>query len=152
SFHGAAHNRLCQLDFLISLQKGAGIEDGEGNERVFSESNSLASTTRHSSPYHRHLRIHIHFTKWDETKYERLGEFLLNNHATAWRIIKESLETLEATARMEPDFEPNTQCPQWLDEEHKYISSLQFEPEDEKMKVMYLEATEHLERADEHDY
>ncbi|KAF8332247.1 uncharacterized protein EI90DRAFT_3122688 [Cantharellus anzutake] len=32
SFHGAAHNRLCQLDFLIGLQQGAGIEDGEGNE------------------------------------------------------------------------------------------------------------------------
>ncbi|KAF8343922.1 uncharacterized protein EI90DRAFT_2901355 [Cantharellus anzutake] len=28
SFHGATHHRACQLDFLISLQKGAGIEDG----------------------------------------------------------------------------------------------------------------------------
>jgi Kyakuja-Dileera-Zisupton transposase len=32
SFHGAAHNHPCQVDFLIGLQEGAGIEDGEGNE------------------------------------------------------------------------------------------------------------------------
>ncbi|KAF8315761.1 uncharacterized protein EI90DRAFT_2946162 [Cantharellus anzutake] len=74
SFHGAAHHRACQLDFLISLQKGAGIEDGEGNEWVYSESNALAAIIHHASPYYRHLRIHIHFSKWDETKYEKLGE------------------------------------------------------------------------------
>ncbi|KAF8325410.1 uncharacterized protein EI90DRAFT_3128756 [Cantharellus anzutake] len=50
---------------------------------------------------------------------------------------------------MAPDFNPDTQCPQWLDEEHKYISSLQIEPEDERMKLMYLEATEHLKHAEE---
>ncbi|KAF8311020.1 uncharacterized protein EI90DRAFT_2868245, partial [Cantharellus anzutake] len=145
SFHGAAHNRLCQLDFLIGLQQGAGIEDGEGNERVYSESNSLAPVTRHASPYYRHLRIHMHFVKWDETKYERLGDFLLNNHTTAWRIVQESLEIVETTRQMDPNFEPDVQCPQWLDEERNYISSLQFEPQDEKAKVVYLEATEHLE-------
>jgi len=32
SFHGAAHNRLCQLRFHIGLKEGAGMEDGEGNE------------------------------------------------------------------------------------------------------------------------
>lgn len=149
SFHGAAHNRLCQLDFLISLQKGAGIEDGEGNEPMYSESNSLAPITRHASPYYRHLRIHMHFMKWDEIKYERLGDFFLNNYTAAWRTMKESLEILDTTKRMVPDFDPDRQCPQWLDEEREYISSLQVEPEDEKAKVLYLEATEHLERAEE---
>ena len=32
SFHGAAHDRLCQIRFHISLKEGAGLEDGEGNE------------------------------------------------------------------------------------------------------------------------
>jgi hypothetical protein len=73
SFHGAAHHRSCQLDFLIGLRKGAGIEDGKGNERLYSESNALAPIVCHASPYYRHLRIQIHFTKWDEIKYERLG-------------------------------------------------------------------------------
>ena len=62
--------------------------------------------------------------------------------------MKESLEILDATKRMVPDFDPDRQCPQWLDEEREYISSLQVEPEDEKAKVLYLEATEHLERAE----
>jgi len=73
SFHGAAHHRSCQLDFLIGLQKGAGIEDGEGNECLYSESNALAPIVHHASPYYHHLQIQIHFTKWDETKYEQLG-------------------------------------------------------------------------------
>jgi len=73
SFHGAAHNRPCQVDFLIGLQDGAGLEDGEGNERVFSASNAVAIVTRHSSAHYRRMRIHIHFEKWDADKYERLG-------------------------------------------------------------------------------
>ena len=77
SFHGAAHKQTCQLNYLISMKEGAGLEDGEGNEWAFSSSNSLASVTRHATPYYRHLRIHIHFMKWDEDKYERLGELVL---------------------------------------------------------------------------
>src|SRR5260370_19319125 len=49
SFHGAAHNRLCQLDFLISFQKGAGIEDRKSNQSMYFEINSLASTNQHAS-------------------------------------------------------------------------------------------------------
>ncbi len=75
TFHGAAHNRSCQLKFLISFQKGAGTEDGKGNKCLYSESNLLASVTHHASPYNQHLRIEIHFTKWDEMKYEHLGMF-----------------------------------------------------------------------------
>jgi len=73
SFHGIAHHRSCQLQFLIGLQEGAGIEDGEGNECVYSESNALVAVTHHASPYCCHLQIQIHFSKWDEIKYEKLG-------------------------------------------------------------------------------
>jgi hypothetical protein len=73
SFHGAAHSRSCQVDFLIGLQEGAGLEDGEGNERIFSASNGVAAATRHASAYYRRMRIHIHFEKWDADKYEHLG-------------------------------------------------------------------------------
>src|SRR5260370_25325532 len=61
------------MKFLIGLQEGAGIEDGKGNECVYSESNALATVTHHASPYYHHLRIQIHFSKWDEVKYEKLG-------------------------------------------------------------------------------
>ena len=76
SFHGAAHSRSCQLDHIITSKEGAGIYEGEGCERVFSSSNGIVVVTRHASSYYRHLRIHIYFTKWDEEKYERLGDIL----------------------------------------------------------------------------
>ena len=43
SFHGRAHNRLCQLLFLATYVKGIGLKDLEGCERFFSKLNALAS-------------------------------------------------------------------------------------------------------------
>ena len=74
SFHRAAHNRLCQLRFHIGLTEGAGMDDGEGNEQLFSASNALAGVIHHATAYYRHLRIHVHFNKWDQDKYEHLGK------------------------------------------------------------------------------
>ena len=45
AFHGHAHNRLCQLNFLTTYVEGLGLEDLEGCERFFSKSNALASST-----------------------------------------------------------------------------------------------------------
>ena len=74
SFHGVAHSRLCQLDHIIGSKEGAGIEDGEGSEWAFSSSNDVAPVTHHAMSYYCHVQIHIHFEKWDEDKYECLGE------------------------------------------------------------------------------
>ena len=62
SFHGHAHNRLCQLSFLASYVKGMGLEDLEGCERFFSKSNALASSLRYSSIFHCQQKI-IEFMK-----------------------------------------------------------------------------------------
>ena len=74
SFHGAAHNQHCQLCFHIGLIEGAGMDNGEGNEQLFSASNALAAVVCHATAYHQHLHIHIHFDKWDQDKYEHLGK------------------------------------------------------------------------------
>ncbi|KAI6129957.1 hypothetical protein EV401DRAFT_2054431 [Pisolithus croceorrhizus] len=42
AFHGHTHNRLCQLDNLMTYVEGLGLEDLEGCEWVFSKSNALA--------------------------------------------------------------------------------------------------------------
>jgi len=56
-FHGHAHNRLCQLQYLATYVKGMGLEDLEGCERFFSKSNALATSVRHSSIFHRKQKI-----------------------------------------------------------------------------------------------
>lgn len=62
SFHGHAHNRLCQLRFLATYVKGMGLEDLEGGERFFSKSNALASSIRHASVFNRKQKI-VEFAK-----------------------------------------------------------------------------------------
>ncbi len=57
SFHGHAHNRLCQLELLSTYVKGLGLEDLEGCERFFSKSNSLANSTCYASAFHRQQSI-----------------------------------------------------------------------------------------------
>lgn len=42
AFHGHAHNRLCQLDNLMTYIEGLGLEDLEGCEWAFSKSNALS--------------------------------------------------------------------------------------------------------------
>jgi len=95
----------------------AGIEDGEGNKRLYYSSNALMSVMHHSMAYYCHLQIHIHFEKWDQDKYECLGQSLfivwyeisdsifhiipgnvvINNHSSAILLIKKSLDTLKTT-------------------------------------------------------
>ncbi|KAF8323615.1 uncharacterized protein EI90DRAFT_2886562, partial [Cantharellus anzutake] len=147
SFHGVAHSRLCQLDHLIGLKEGVGIEDGEGNEWAFSSTNGVAAVTQHASAHYRHFQIHLHFEKWDQDKYERLGNFLLGNHTSAWTQIRKSMDILEATKCMHPSYF-DWDCPLFLQEEKEYIASLRSEPKAEQAKIEYLEALERLENAD----
>ena len=57
AFHGHAHNRLCQSQFLATYVLGLGLEDLEGCERFFSKSNALASSTQYASGFHRRQSI-----------------------------------------------------------------------------------------------
>ncbi|KAF8332283.1 uncharacterized protein EI90DRAFT_3122714 [Cantharellus anzutake] len=143
SFHGAAHNRSCQLEFLIGLQKGAGIEDGEGNEVSIRKAMHLPLPP----DTHHHTVATFEFT-YTLPSGMRRRDFLLNNHTSAWRIIKESAEVLETMRRLCPTFDPDSDCPRWLQEERQYIASLRSEPESERRKIEYLEAIECLERAE----
>ena len=165
SFHGAAHNQLCQLSFHIGLMDGAGIEDGEGNKRLYYSSNALMSVMFHLMAYYYHLQMHIHFEKWDQDKHECLGQslfivwyeisdsifhiipgkFLIDNHSSAILLIKKSLDTLKTTWHIQPTFNPDCNCPQWLQQEKDYIKSLWVKPKWEYKQIEYLEANEHLE-------
>lgn len=77
SFHGHAHNRICQLSHLATYVEGLGLSDLEGTERLFSQSNDLASSVRHSSIFHRQQRTVNFFKHLDMTDtYEGLSTLL----------------------------------------------------------------------------
>jgi hypothetical protein len=74
-FHGHAHNRLCQLEYLGTYVEGQGLEDLETCERFFSRTNELASTTRYASSFHRRQAYSSYFEHLDEhDTYENLSE------------------------------------------------------------------------------
>ena len=66
SFHGHAHNRLCQLSFLATYVKGLGLEDLEGCERYFSRSNGLSKSVRYASKFHRRQDISTFMQQIDD--------------------------------------------------------------------------------------
>ncbi len=68
SFHGHAHNCLCQVHWHPNYIEGIGKEDLEGCERVFSASNALAPGTHLASRFHRQQDIEEHFLFWSEDK------------------------------------------------------------------------------------
>ena len=73
AFHGHSHNRGCQVQYHPLYFAGAGKEDFEGCERLFSESNALASGTRLATPFHRHQAIEEFAKFWSCQKHAESG-------------------------------------------------------------------------------
>lgn len=72
AFHGHAHNRLCQVEHHSKYKVGAGKEDFETCERVFSESNALAAQIRNTTDFHHHQVLDEHFAFADLDKFAAL--------------------------------------------------------------------------------
>ncbi|KIK37553.1 hypothetical protein CY34DRAFT_63315, partial [Suillus luteus UH-Slu-Lm8-n1] len=102
AFHGHAHNRLCQVQHHSKYKLGAGKEDFETCERVFSESNALASETRNATEFHRHQALDEHFRFADMDKYANLSNFLYNNYVQALEAIA-TTSTFLAESPIGPD-------------------------------------------------
>lgn len=80
SFHGHAHNRLCQLGFLATYVEGMGLEDLEGCERYFSRSNGLAKSCRYASRFHRQQEITTYVKHFDSFEtYANLSTWSFSN-------------------------------------------------------------------------
>jgi Kyakuja-Dileera-Zisupton transposase len=72
SFHGYAHNRICQLSHHLLYVSSFGLEDVETCECVFSAFNGLAPITHCASAFHRHQAIDLFAEQWDNDKYQEL--------------------------------------------------------------------------------
>ncbi|KAE9393540.1 hypothetical protein BT96DRAFT_999318 [Gymnopus androsaceus JB14] len=86
TMHGYAHKCLCQLLFLMLYIVRCGLEDGEGDERFFSSSNSLAPITRHQSAFHCRRAISEFLYYKDIETYASTSKFLYENDKQALAI------------------------------------------------------------------
>lgn len=58
-FHAYVHNWGCQLDYNPRLNKGWGMSDGEGSERVWYKLSSLVAALRYSTKQHRIWELNL---------------------------------------------------------------------------------------------
>lgn len=142
AFHGTAHNYACQTENHPNIIEGMGLEDLETLERVFSASNSLASTTRYASAYRRRVAIDLFFQQWNDEKYTNTGVMLYNNYVQALKILDadaialaDSMATLNITTQ---------DLVRWQDEERKYFRNIGKENEWDVFAVAYVEALQDL--------
>ncbi|KAF8181741.1 hypothetical protein K438DRAFT_2169043 [Mycena galopus ATCC 62051] len=123
SFHGHAHNRLCQLSFLATYVEGMGLEDLEGCERYFARSNGLAKSVQYASKFHRRQDITTFMKQMDDMEtYANLSKFLCDNYQQALKILKteHGLKQWMAQEGIE-DFDT---FHVWLEEEKDYLLGL----------------------------
>lgn len=136
SFHGHAHNRICQLSHLATYVPGIGLEDLEGCERLFSRSNALAGVTRHASSFHRRQLYSLFFQNLDLTDtYTALSKFLYNNYKQALLIL-DGQPSL-ALAMNHLGVTDVSTFHGWLEEERAYLQGLRKEPEQETLQLEY---------------
>ncbi|KAJ3712115.1 hypothetical protein DFJ43DRAFT_1135053 [Lentinula guzmanii] len=136
AFHGHAHCRLCQTSHLCTYINGLGLEHLEQCETFFSESNELASSTRHMNVFHRRQAIERYCYHHDNFEvYSRLSKFIVDNY-------KQAVE-IEATRGALVKTMSNLGIPstetfgQWLKEEREYLSQLKKEPLEETLQMDY---------------
>ncbi|KAG1876937.1 hypothetical protein C8R48DRAFT_745440 [Suillus tomentosus] len=135
AFHGHAHNRLCQVEHHSKYKVGAGKEDFETCEWVFSESNALAAQIRNTTDFHRHQALDEHFSFADLDKFAALSLtiisttniFLTNFHAS--------------NAVIKPNFEDD------LKDEYHVLQCLARKKEESTVEVDYVRALNEYDEA-----
>ncbi|KAJ6448968.1 hypothetical protein C8R47DRAFT_999342 [Mycena vitilis] len=144
AFHGHAHNRMCQLKYLVTYVPGLGLEDLEGCERFFSKSNALSRSTRYASIFHRRQAIATYLAHVDTFEtYGNLSTFLVNNYKQALDLIdlNESLQyAMDQAGITGPDV-----FVERLKQEMEYLKNLSKEPDEETDQMEYYQRLVNLE-------
>ncbi|KAF8180065.1 hypothetical protein K438DRAFT_1977033 [Mycena galopus ATCC 62051] len=150
SFHGHAHNRLCQLSFLATYVKGLGLEDLEGCEHYFSRSNGLAKSVHYTSKFHRRQEITTFMKQIDDFEtYANLSKFICDNYRQALKI----LQTEPGLKRwmVEEGIDDYDTFHVWLEEEKDYLLGLDTglpKKREETIKMEYVQKLVNLEASE----
>ncbi|KAF8132775.1 hypothetical protein EV363DRAFT_1397708 [Boletus edulis] len=142
SFHGHAHNRMCQVQHHPKYKHGAGKEDFETCERTFSDSNALASEIRNATDFHRHQALEEHFKFADLDRYASLGTFLYNNYVQCLEIIDAQKTIPRSCDLANVDFEAE------LHDEYNYLVNAHRKQDDDSIYMDYVKALNELDDAD----
>jgi hypothetical protein len=121
---------------------GAGLEDLETMERIFSASNQIASVTRYASPYRRRLFLEAYFRQWDEDKAANTGSFILSNYQQALKIIERDGRVLEEA--MDSLRISGADMDEWQREELHHFARLGEEADYDVHAVAYVELLQEL--------
>ncbi|KAJ7707031.1 hypothetical protein B0H14DRAFT_3525882 [Mycena olivaceomarginata] len=133
AFHGHGHGRLCGLDNLMTYVEGIGLEAPEICESFFSKSNTLASTTRYASRFHREQAI-MTYLKHTDT-FETYHGLSSTKRVLEIRATK---TTLHATMR-ELGVESRDVFDMWRAREKTHLRMLSKEPKEETLEMEYLQ-------------
>ncbi|KAG1723087.1 hypothetical protein EDD22DRAFT_982950 [Suillus occidentalis] len=142
AFHGHAHNHKCQLDWHPMYIPRTWHTEGEGCEHIFSSSNELARSTRHTSPFHRRQTIKEHFSFWDTDKYAALSNFIWNHYREALNTIQTltaELAVIKAELSLTDD-----DLVQFLKDEREYLDRLKLPPVRDQLCIPYVEVLDEL--------
>ncbi|KAG0697180.1 hypothetical protein DFH29DRAFT_984382 [Suillus ampliporus] len=138
AFHGYAHNYKCQTKHHPLGIKGAGIEDFQCAERLFSAANHFLSPP----PFSQHLFLDMFFRQWDDEKYQNLATMILNNYRQALNIVSTESVALEE-AKVALDIQEGD-LEKWREEEIEYFRTLGDEPEWDVHAMAYVELLQRL--------
>jgi hypothetical protein len=75
--HAQAHGWSCQTEYSLGFTEGAAMTDGEGIERNWSSTNTIAPTTQHMGPGHRRDTLDDVFQFHNFKKWRTLGALSL---------------------------------------------------------------------------
>ncbi|KAG1888202.1 hypothetical protein F4604DRAFT_1877359 [Suillus subluteus] len=146
SFHGYAHNRLCQVQHHPLYLAGFGLEDLETMERVFSSTNASARIIRYATRYHWKQALDMQFSQWDMDKYQELSKFLLNNYRQALNTINEYSPVVTKMTQSLGIDEDTIES--WIAEEYQFLLNLKEEPEEKILACSYVQALNDRKIAD----
>ncbi|KIK33659.1 hypothetical protein CY34DRAFT_110569 [Suillus luteus UH-Slu-Lm8-n1] len=145
TFHGHAHNRLCQVEHHSKYKVSAGKEDFKTCEQVFSESNALAAQICNTTDFHCHQVLDEHFAFADLDKFAALSDFIYNNYVQVLTIISTThifLANFHASnATIKPNFEDD------LKDEHQVLQCLARKKEESTVEVDYVRALNEYDEA-----
>ncbi|KAJ3832901.1 hypothetical protein F5878DRAFT_547471, partial [Lentinula raphanica] len=136
AMHGYAHERTCQLLFLMLYVVGVGLEDGEGCERYFNVSNALAPVTRYQSAFHRRQSIEEFIYYKDLETYSNVSKFIYSNYKQALGIIRS--RNILRNSMVAAGITSADVFYSWLVEEGEYLQNLAQVPPKETLEMEYF--------------